>query len=585
MFRSWLARGGLALGFLAASQPAHAVCSITEVVPTTVLPTMPAGQSFSFVATDDCTTVAFRVLPDLQSWVPTPLERVGPNRQRYGVSLALPEWQVVTPAEITTFTWIASGRTADGIVTRVRTTNELDSDRDGWTRSEGDVGECDLSAGQNPGTAEIAGNSIDDDCDGQVDALLVEGDATVVNHVRHFYVGWALAVGDVDTDGVADLVLGTPEAYETNGAVYLVNGPVDGIVDVADVTALTWTTDARRHDPHFGFQVGAGDANEDGADDVLTGATFADSAYLFLGPVTANRRADEADLVLVGRDESYVGDDVDIVADFGGDSVADLVVGATGAPRYGAVYVVSGTLSGTALLGSSSSSATHTYFFNVDGPSYIGVHDVDIGDATGDGITDLALATPHVVPDPKVYLVEGGAPPGTYSVEAAAWASVDSFLETTSIGPGLAGGDYDADGTVDLFVGRELDSGDVHSFLGPLSGELTSADAITTWETDDPFGDLGTAIALDDIDADDQLDVVMGHDRTGAVAFVQLGWAEGVIDVESLPGFAPPGGGFRNALATIPDWSGDGGAEIAIGTPFNPDYSTGAVHVYLSDRL
>jgi hypothetical protein len=277
-----------------------------------------------------------------------------------------------------------------------------------------------------------------------------------------------------------------------------------------------------------------------------------------------------------------LGDDVDIAGDFDGDSIADLVIGAPGPDPYGAVYVASGTSSGTV----AASSATHVFSFDLSLSNYVGMHDADLGDATGDGITDLAMATPREVPDPKVYLIEGGLPPGTYDVESAAWATVETTADNQETGPALAGGDYDGDGTVDLFAGRELGRGYVYAFLGPLSGELTAGDAATTWETTEPFADgLGTAIAVDHIDGDDQLDVLMGHDRSDGVAFVQLGWVEGVIDVTTLPGFAPPRGGYRNSLATIPDWSGDGGAEILIGTPFAGDDLEGAARVYLSDRL
>jgi hypothetical protein len=40
-----------------------------------------------------------------------------------------------------------------------------------------------------------------------------------------------------------------------------------------------------------------------------------------------------------------------------------------------------------------------------------------------------------------------------------------------------------------------------------------------------------------------------------------------------------------NSLATIPDWSGDGGADIVIGTPLAGDNAEGAARVYLSDRF
>ena len=55
------------------------------------------------------------------------------------------------------------------------TTNEIDFDADGWTRSDGDVGKCDLESTINPGVDEAC-NRIDDDCSGGIDEDLCEVD-------------------------------------------------------------------------------------------------------------------------------------------------------------------------------------------------------------------------------------------------------------------------------------------------------------------------------------------------------------------------------------------------------------------------
>ena len=95
-------------------------------------------------------------------------------------------------------------------------------------------------------------------------------------------------------------------------------------------------------------------------------------------------------------------------------------------------------------------------------------------------------------------------------------------------------------------------------------------------------GGLATA---GDVDGDDALDVLI----PGGALYVQLGFATGTIPVNDL--FMVPGtaGGFvRETVATIPDWTGDGGDKIVLGSSSALDASgepTGAVYVFFSDSL
>ncbi|HSA32727.1 MAG TPA: FG-GAP-like repeat-containing protein, partial [bacterium] len=103
--------------------------------------------------------------------------------------------------------------------------------------------------------------------------------------------GWSVSgAGDVNGDGYADIVVGTPwyDNTQTNeGAIYIYHGSSSGIVG----------THARRLEPlnqmgaFFGYSVsGAGDVNGDGYSDVITGAEWYDhgqsdegTAFVYLG--------------------------------------------------------------------------------------------------------------------------------------------------------------------------------------------------------------------------------------------------------------------------------------------------------------
>jgi hypothetical protein len=163
----------LATAFLLfATGAAHAACSIDEASasPTTdeVLPTMDPGQGFSVVATGDCRTLVFSVQDTTLTKIPT--RGPGPPTDRtYRVFLTQSELGSVIDRSTTILTWSITAYGPGGLpLEQVTTTNEIDLDYDGWTRSDGDVGKCDLSSTINPGVDETC-NNVDDNCSGDVD--------------------------------------------------------------------------------------------------------------------------------------------------------------------------------------------------------------------------------------------------------------------------------------------------------------------------------------------------------------------------------------------------------------------------------
>src|SRR6185369_9008434 len=110
------------------SRAANAACIISGVKPTVALPTMDAGQQFSFIATADCEKLRFRVPGTTFVAVP----KAGPDRvakdRTYKVVLTQREWSSLVDEGDTTFTWSIIGTTSAGVTTRVTTTNELKVD-------------------------------------------------------------------------------------------------------------------------------------------------------------------------------------------------------------------------------------------------------------------------------------------------------------------------------------------------------------------------------------------------------------------------------------------------------------------------
>ena len=94
--------------------------------------------------------------------------------------------------------------------------------------------------------------------------------------------GFAVSIsGDMDSDGIDDLVLGAPEAdsstTSSTGAVYLFTDVLSGTLGVSAATAVL---EGESGGDYASAAVSiAGDVSGDGAADLLVGAPYSDRFY------------------------------------------------------------------------------------------------------------------------------------------------------------------------------------------------------------------------------------------------------------------------------------------------------------------
>src|SRR5205085_9833905 len=135
----------------------------------------------------------------------------------------------------------------------------------------------DLDAAAHPGAAEMCGDSVDEDCDGEAPSCRYTGDLDPDDADAHLEgeaetsLGYDTTfAGDMNGDGIGDLAVGMADYAGDGLGAFLYYGPISGTVEPATVSAdITNASDG----DGVGFDLrGIGDQDGDGYDDlVITG--------------------------------------------------------------------------------------------------------------------------------------------------------------------------------------------------------------------------------------------------------------------------------------------------------------------------
>ena len=382
--------------------------------------------------------------------------------------------------------------------------------------------------------------------------------------------GRALAAGDFDGDGFADLAIGTPREDVLVAIGY-------NIVDAGTVTVLYGTADGLSTTDAQLFRQGGG-----GLDGTAEEGDFWGNALA--------------------------------VGDFDGDGYDDLGVGA---PLHdngtyadmGEVEVIYGSAAG---LTAEWSGAITDFYFGLGADLYIGWA-LTAGDFDGDGYDDLAAGMPGGVDEggsgscvTGAVIVFYGSPLGIFPLSGAEdyWNPLDDlgqpFRCVQKFGEAIAAGDVDRDGYDDLLVGApntaaeiphlQLEAGAAHLIHGSETG-LTATGSRTLFglvESDH----LGAAVAIGNVvrtTPTNPREVVIGTpgrevttvDNAGSVLVCQVGdagfsdhtwWDQATAGVDD---FVETDDYFGSVLA-VGNFDGDAQEDLAIGIPLEDHLETNA---------
>ena len=348
-----------------------------------------------------------------------------------------------------------------------------------------------------------------------MDALV---DVTFSGTEAFDYFAMALSdAGDVNGDGLGDVIIGAPGAtWDNRGRSYVYHGgsPMDSIADV--------TIDGMQALDEGGSAVsGAGDVNGDGFDDVIVGTPYnnfggsgAGQAYVYYGGAAMDAAVD---VTFTGKQEhDWFGSAVSGAGDVDNDGYADLIVGA---PQYG-----DGT--GQAFFYASLPVGPIPFALEVAG---VGVLSVDDAPATSTYTVPLADALRQVVP--KAARLEPDPWGNQFSVIPLRFsAGTETTLRITDLSV-----TYRSTVRVDLApaLRPQLDGRSVGTITLPLSVSSASSGGLELGavqiEVDQPPTAVGAAAVslAEDSAADHLLDLfeVFADDRTSTddLAFAMSG--------------------------------------------------------------
>ncbi len=401
------------------------------------------------------------------------------------------------------------------------------------------------------------------------------------------------AAGDVNGDGIADVIVGArradPFSIGNSGASYVVFGRSTAFASTINLSSLDGTTGFRLDGVNSGPSVAAaGDVNGDGIGDIIVGVggahpngSYSGASYVVFGRSTAfaptinlSSLDGATGFRLAGvAMGDFSGSSVSAAGDVNGDGIDDVIIGADGAAPNGigdsgASYVVFGR--STAFASTINlSSLDGTTGFRLDGVAAYdrsGRSVAAAGDVNGDGIADVIVGAVYADPNGSSsgasYVVFGRSTAFAPTINLSSLDGATGFrLDGVAMGDFSgrsvsAAGDVNGDGIADVIIGASgadpngSSSGASYVVFGRSTAfastiNLSSLDGATGFRLDGgAVGDFsGISVAgAGDVNGDAIADIIVGaygadpNGSTSGASYVVFGRSSGFDSAINLGG-------------------------------------------------
>ncbi|MDC3045057.1 hypothetical protein OA098_03155, partial [Prochlorococcus sp. AH-736-B04] len=351
------------------------------------------------------------------------------------------------------------------------------------------------------------------------------------------------SAGDVNGDGIDDVIIGAsnaaPNGEAYSGSTYVVFGTSDNdAIELSDIESGTggFVINGVDEFDMSGISVSAaGDVNNDGLDDVIIGAVYADpngsdsgSAYVVFGTTSTDAielsdiESGTGGFVINGAENDHgadgIGKIVSAAGDVNGDGFDDVIIGdkyatnENGEESAGNSYIVFGKASTNAIEISSLIPNAYGVVINgADAGDSSGKSVFGAGDINGDGYDDVIISATGADPNGEysgsTYVVFGNSE--ELSIDLSDIESqifnhygfvINGVDEDDSIGDSVAAGDINGDGLVDIIIGAvEADPNGEYSGSTYVVFGTSSTDAIELSDIESGTG----GFVINGVDAND----------------------------------------------------------------------------------